>query len=393
MPSLNSQVALRPSERNPDPPGDGPTTVAAAPRAVAARPEPSARETGNVATLPHAPAARDRTDIRCEVLDRAAYADWDRLVDLSPHGTVFHYSWWLETVAPDFQIIVTRNDRGTIVGGLPLPRQRRAGLRLSHSPKLAPYLGPIFDLSSAHTVCDRLFLMRSHGEALGRYVGPFDSFRCLTGATAPDLQGFLWAGFRASLAYTFRIPAGRSPNEITEGMTRTHFQKLTKARRTGLSVTSNGDIEDLIQLNKVTFEKQTLTAPYPYDVVRKLWPAAHGHGSAQLYVAKTTDGSPAAALLTVHDRKTTYQIISGVQKGLRDVPGAYLVLWQAAYDALSAGRAFDFEGSAIRGVEAFYRRWGADAVPVWCVEKSDTLRGIIFQLLLNRRIAAAKNNL
>lgn len=391
MLSANLQPTLRTAKRYADPSGDGTTTLAPEPKApVLQAREPKQTDT---AAQPHPRAPKDRTNIRCEVLDRAAYADWDRLVDLSPHGTVFHYSWWLDMVASDFQIIVTRNDRGAIVGGLPLPRQRRAGLRISHSPRLAPYLGPIFDLAGAGNICDQLFLMRSHGEALGRSVGPFDSFRCLAGATAPDLQGFLWAGFRASLAYTFRIPGGRSPDEIAEGMTRTHFQKLTKARRMSLSVTCDGDIEDLILLNKSTFERQTKRAPYTYDLVRKLWMTARERGKARLYVTTTPDGTPVAALFTVNDEKTTYQIVSGVHKDLGSVPGAYLVLWQAAHDALSAGRAFDFEGSAIRGVEAFYRRWGAAAMPVWCLEKANSLRGTVFQFLLSRRLAAAKNNL
>ena len=44
-------------------------------------------------------------------------------------------------------------------------------------------------------------------------------------------------------------------------------------------------------------------------------------------------------------------------------------------DALNAGRSFDFEGSGIRGVEKYYRRWGAPARPVWQLKKDGSLRG------------------
>src|ERR1700733_9751345 len=175
-------------------------------------------------------------EVTCQVLEHEDYAQWDALVDKSPHGTVFHYSWWLRTTAAEFTILVIRNERGEIIAGMPVPRERRTGLRLARSPNLTPYLGPVFDLSSVDNTCDRLHFMRSHGELLARNLKAFDSVRYVAGASAPDLQGFLWAGFRVLLAYTFRFPASHTPDQVTAGMTRTHLQKLTKALRLKLNL-------------------------------------------------------------------------------------------------------------------------------------------------------------
>ena len=326
----------------------------------------------------------------CLILRRDEYPEWDELVDRSPHGTIFHYSWWLQTNAAEFTILGVRNERGTLIAGLPIPSQRRLGLKLLHSPQLTPFLGPVFDLSGVNGACDRLYLMRSYGELLAENVKSFDSFRYFAGACAPDLQGFLWAGFQVELAYTFRIPSTYSPDQITAGMTRTHLQKLKKALRLNLRVTRNEGLEDLIELNRRTYEKQQLKPAYSPDFLRRLWNAAYSQERAHLYVARTSDDIPTAALLTVHDRRATYQIVSGVNTELRDVPGAYLVLWHALQDAIVAGRDFDFEGSSLRGVEPFYRRWGANAVPIWRINKSGSLRGGLFQLLLHRRSVASR---
>ena len=327
----------------------------------------------------------------CHVLAAGEYAEWDDLVDRSPHGTVFHYSWWLRTNASEFEILGVRNEQGLLIAGLPIPYQRRIGLKLLHSPLLTPFLGPIFDLSGEEGICDRLHFMRSNGELLANHVYSFDSFRYIAGASAPDLQGFLWAGFHVELAYTFRIPSTLSPDQITAGMTRTHLQKLKKAMRLNLTMVRNEGIEDLISLNRTTFEKQQMKPAYSPEFVRRLWNSAYAQDRADLYVARTSDDKPAAALLTVHDKRTTYQIVSGVNLELRDVPGSYLVLWHALQDAILAGRDFDFEGSSLRGVEPFYRRWGASAVPIWRITKSGTWRGDLFQLLLQRRATASLN--
>jgi hypothetical protein len=328
-------------------------------------------------------------EFTCEVLQREDYPEWDNLIDRSPHGTIFHYSWWLQTTAVDFKILAIRNERGALIAGLPVPFRRRLGLTLLHSPALTPYLGPIFDLPDTNSASERLFFMRSHGETLAQNVRSFDSFRCVAGACAPDLQGFLWAGFQVYLAYTFRFSATHSLDQISAGMSRTHVQKVTKALRLNLTVTRDEGLEDAILLNCKTFERQGLKPSFCPDLLRRLWHAARSRERANLYVARTSDNKPAATLLTVHDNRTTYQIVSGVNPELRDVPGAYLVLWNALQDSIRASRDYDFEGSSLRGVESFYRRWGATAMPVWRIEKAGSGSGALLQLLLDRRQAAS----
>jgi hypothetical protein len=311
----------------------------------------------------------------CRFLSPADYPQWDELVHKSPHGTIFHHSWWLSVTSTSFRILGVHSEDGRLVGGLPLPSRSVAGLKLLHSPVLTPYLGPIFDLSGADGLSDQLHLMRSCGEALARAIGPFDSFRYIAGADAPDLQGFLWAGFAASLAYTFRFSSRQSLTEISKGMTRTHLQKVTKAKRLNLQIVRNGSIEDLLTLNHMTFARKGATAPYHREVVLGLWEAARSRGHANLYVAKTEKEQPVAALFTVHDDRTTFQIVSGFDPAFADIPGQNWVLWNAIQDAIEAGRNYDFEGSGLRGVETFYRRWGCAAVPVWRIEKAGSLRG------------------
>jgi len=311
----------------------------------------------------------------CEYLSESDYCLWDRLAEDSPHATVFHQSWWLRVSAAAFRILVVRDDGGRIIGGIPLTYKRLAGLDLIHAPALTPYMGPIFDLSGARGTCEQLHLMRHYGEALARAIGPFDCFRCMAAACAPDLQGFLWAGFRISLAYTFRFFAQQTIDEITKGMTRTHLQKLSKARRLKLTMTRDDGIETLLELRQLAYRRKGVRVRPDDDIVRRLWKAACEHDQANLYVARTESGYPVAGLLTVHDKRATYQIVSGFHPEFSDVPGQNLALWTALHDALTAGRDFDFEGSSLRGVEAFYRRWGCSAVPVWRIERAGTVTG------------------
>jgi hypothetical protein len=331
---------------------------------------------------------RKEHDLRCELLQPADYVEWDGLVDRSVHGTVFHYSWWLRAAAKDLQILVVRDQDRRLLSGIPLPRKRRGFLTLYHSPTLTPYLGPIFDLTGIPNNYDRLYAMRSQGELLAGHLPPFDSFRYIASASGPDLQGFLWAGFRVELAYTFRFSASSSVEEISAAMSRTHAQKLTKARKLQLTVQRENDIDKLIALNTMIFARQNRRPPYSPELVKRLWREGESRKQARLYIAYARSGEPAAGLFTVNDARTTFQIISGVNTAMPEVPGGNLVLWTAIQEAVREGRDFDFEGSSLRGVEVFYRRWGAAAVPVWRMEKSGSVRGTLLQAVLQRQNAA-----
>jgi hypothetical protein len=326
-------------------------------------------------------------DVFCDVLAPEEYVLWDALVDSSPHGTVFHYSWWLSAVAEHFEILAVVDGNRRILGGIPLPRFRRHGLDFIYCPPLAPYLGPIFDISGSTSVCDVLYLTRTWGELLARGIASFDSFHCLAGATAPDLQGFLWAGFRVDLAYTFRFPRGFSPECLMKGMTHIHTQKLLRAERLGTVINNHANIEDLIVLNEKAFPQQNAECGYSAELLRRLCSVADARGKTHIYVAQTRDGVPAAALLTVADSRMTYQILSGINWDARDSEAEFLILWQAIKDALMAGRGFDFEGSTLRDVEVHCRRWGSNAVPVWRIQKTGTWRGAILQSLRCRHAA------
>jgi hypothetical protein len=318
---------------------------------------------------------------RVATLSRGDFPQWDALVSLSPHGTVFHYSWWLEATGSEFKILGCWDEDGSLIGGIPLPFKRRAGFMLYHSPCLTPYLGPIFDLTDAETTGDQLSVMRGCGEQIARAIQGFDSFSTIAGAAAPDLQGFLWAGFRADLTYTFRIDAGTPQDKAFQQITRTHRQKLKKAAQ--YVVATRDDVACLSELSGQTFDRQGVDRPYNEAYLRRLWQEVSKRARGTLYTAHDLKGRPVAALFVVHDRRTSYQIVSGVDITQRDSPAGYLLTWRAICDALNAGRTFDFEGSRIRGVEQYYRRWGAQAYPVWQLTKTGSLRGVFARFVFN----------
>jgi hypothetical protein len=318
------------------------------------------------------------------VLDPSRFPEWDALVERSPHGCIFHHSWWLEATGWRFEILVAEDPSGAIIAGIPLPRRHVAGLTLLSSPPLTPFLGPVFDVSERVAPSERLERMRTVGEEIAAAISGYDSLSYWVGPAAPDLQGFLWAGFRAELGYTFRFDAGTSPAAVLAGADPAHLGKVRRAERAKAIVESSEDIERGIRLSRMTFNRQSLDVPWSDDVVRRLWKASSSRGVARLYVGKTVEGVDAAAALVVNDSRASYLLLAGGDPALRSLGIGNLVLARAIADALEAQRAFDFEGSELRGVEWHYRRWGASPQPVYLLQRAGTLVGAIARLWRRR---------
>ena len=321
------------------------------------------------------PIVRKSAEFTVARLPREQFECWNALVAKSPHGTVFHNSWWLEATGYELEILGCWDPNGRLVSGIPLPRKRRAGLLLCHYPPLAPYLGPVFDLSASREPREQLAIMRHQGELLAAQIQSFDSLVYPVGAAGPDLQGFLWAGFRAELSYTFRFEAGTSPDDAFERSARTCRQKFRGGHAREMSVEAGDDIDSLIELNRETFVRQERAAPVAESYLRRMWDVAAAHDCGCIYVARDAQRNALSAVFVVRDSRASYQIVSGMSADARLSPAGYLTTWAAITSALSESRAFDFEGSRVRGVERYYRSWGGVARPVWTLRKAPSLRG------------------
>jgi hypothetical protein len=334
-----------------------------------AMPNMTAKESGNP------PAGY--SDSCVEILNSSEYGEWDALVDRSPHGTVFHNSWWLEAARSRFQILVCRYGRG-IVAGIPICRVHRRGVRLLQRPALTPYLGPVVDVPEADPIgATSQALTRAAGEALAKAIADFDLLEYDVGPNAPDLQPFLWHGYRAERGHTFVVPSATPPEQALQRISRK--QRARISNRHGLVVECGADFDSFFAVQRKTFAYKRTPVPFTEEYAHDLWSTACGRGCAAIYLARAAEGRVAAGLCVVHDRRFSYQLMAGVDPELRSLGAGPLLGWTALQDALRAHRGYDFEGSVFPGVAAYFRSMGATAVPIHTLSKAPTWRGVAAQ--------------
>jgi hypothetical protein len=283
-------------------------------------------------------------------------------------NSVFEQPWWLDAVAPGEWNAVTIDRDGEVIARLPYRRRRRLGLTTIVQPHLTQTLGPWLaraDGKYARRLETEKRLLRELIEELP----PFDFFRQNFAPTLTNWLPFYWAGFEATVRYTYRIDdlsdLDRVRREFQEQVRR-GIRKGEKA----VDVDADYSLDAILRLNARTFARQGREPPYSDDLVRRLDAACAARGARRILGAVDAQGRTHAALYVVWDGRVLYPIINARDPELQTFGSNTLLYWEAIQLAARVSRAFDFEGSMLEPIEHFVRGFGGRQTPYFSVSKA-----------------------
>ena len=283
-------------------------------------------------------------------------------------NSVFEQPWWLDSVARGrwSEAVVRRGD--DVVARLPYTCRRRYGLTTIVQPHLTQTLGPWL----APATCKYARRLESEKRLLGQLIEAlprFDFFRMNLAPALTNWLPFYWAGFEATVRYTYRIEdlsdLDRVHSEFQEGVRR----GIRKAQG-ALEVDHDYPLEHLLRLNGETFARQGLRPPYSDAFVRRLDAACAARGARRILGAIDADGRAHAALYIVWDEHTLYPLINARDPELQAFGSNTLLYWEGIRLASEVSRVFDFEGSMLEPVEHFVRAFGGRQTPYFSVWKA-----------------------
>jgi hypothetical protein len=312
------------------------------------------------------------------------HAEYDRLVETSPQGSLFGSAWWLDAVAPGSWRPNGLIEDGEMIAAWPtVVRRGRFGVEHGGAP-LTPWLGPLFgaDLrrSSEDEVTGRLL------EGIGRYAQ-------LTARCSPAYDYWTplyWRGFTQTTRYTWRID-DLSDLEASFARLRNKVRgAVRRGEREGLSV-QPGTLDDFLAIHSDTLERQNRSGDRAgRQALRRLDPAAAERDARSILVARDQEGRAAAAGYFVFDHRTTYYLLGGISATAASPYAVPLLLWTAIQQAAARDTRFDFEGSMLRPIELLVRGFGGDPVPYSVVRHTPSvpLRGAVALKRSARRLGS-----
>jgi GNAT acetyltransferase-like protein len=298
---------------------------------------------------------------------------YDAFAAASPQGTVFCSSWWLDATAGSGRWRHTDvcDADGRLIATWPAAvRRTRFGDVLTGAP-LTPHLGPLLSAGDGRQRRSR------EVDQLERLADALRPYAHVEACCSPRLDYWTplsWHGFSQTTHYTWRLE-DVSDEEATFARLRDSARRqVSKAQRLGL-VVEPGTVDDLVALQRQTFERQEEAGTGPQEaLVRRLAAAVTSHGAGEILVARDDAGQVHSASMFVHDERTTWYLLGGSDTELRASGSASLLMWEGIRRAGVRGTAFDFEGSMLRHVERFVRNFGGEPTAYSIVRHTPSLQ-------------------
>jgi hypothetical protein len=283
-------------------------------------------------------------------------------------NSVFEQPWWLDAVAPGrwSAAVVRRGD--DVVARLPFVQRRRAGVAAIVQPDLTQTLGPWM----APLECKYARRLETEKKLLGqmiRMLPRFDLFRMNFSPALTNWLPFYWAGFEATVRYTYRLD-DLSDLDRVRGDFQDHVRRGIRKAERSVEVVHDHPLEPVLRLDARTFARQGRRPPYSDDLVRRLDAACAARGARRILAAVDARGRTHAVLYLVWDERTLYPIISARDTELQAFGANALLYWEAIRFASTVSRTFDFEGSMLEPVEHFVRGFGGRQTAYFCVSKA-----------------------
>ncbi|HLU59343.1 MAG TPA: GNAT family N-acetyltransferase [Pseudonocardia sp.] len=282
--------------------------------------------------------------------------------------TPFEQRWWLEAVAPGQwgETLVER--QGRIVARLAWVRRRRLGVTVLTQPPLTRFVGPWVDPGDGKY---ETRLATEH-EVMAELIAKLPRFDAYRGAFAPAVTNWLpfhWAGFEATVRYTYRLDDVSDPDRLWTGL-RSNIRNHVRRAGKQMAVRTDMGVDTVLEINRKVFARQGLDVSFDDTLAHRLDRACAQRGARTILAAVDAEDRVHAAWFFVHDASTTYLLFGGADPQLRSSGANSLVMWEAIRRDAGTPRRFDFLGSMIEPIERFNRAFGARQVPYFFVSRT-----------------------
>lgn len=282
-------------------------------------------------------------------------------------NSIFEQPWWLDAVAPRQWDAAEIIKDGKIVARLPYVKMRRIGTKLLGMPAYTQTLGYWLDDTGAKNARKYTRQKDLIAELIEKLPKGY-SVNLDLDHTCEYLFPFKWNGYKLQTAYSYRLEDIHEIDQLWNGFADNIRREIKKAQK-NVVIEDNHPIEDLIMMQKKTFERQGRTKRGNDELLKRLDEALVAHNARKLFCAVDSEKRIHAASYFVYDSNCCYYLIGGGDPELRTSGAASLLMWEGIKFASTVSKSFDFEGSMIEPVERFFRSFGGVPVPYWRVSK------------------------
>jgi hypothetical protein len=286
---------------------------------------------------------------------------------------VFFHPWWLDIVAPNRWKFYCARKGDRITGILPVEETKQGWFRFLKTPVLTPFLGVWFNYPETQNYHNRLSFEKEVVYQLLDQISIYHNFNARFHESFTNWLPFYWKGFHQTTRYTYiiRYRNYNSFDELQKQFSSRVLRNMKKARKNEVIVQESVNVKEFFELNKATFRRQGLQVPYSWSVVEKLFNEGKKRQKVRIFTAYASDKKAAASVFLVESNQTVYYLMGGISEEYKHTESNTLLFYEVIKQMFNEGKSeFNFEGSMIQPVEAYFRSFGAEQIPYYQIAQT-----------------------
>jgi hypothetical protein len=312
--------------------------------------------------------------LEVRTLSAHEYSIWDKLVEDSPNGTVFHKSYWLTACSKSLNAplkIYGCFDNGSLLAGCSLFASRRLFRRAEGTAGMTPYGGFLLGKLQGDDVRKSENAYMRAVSCLNEAIAKdgFSYVHILSSPELVDVRPFAGNGWESAVHYTYYFDF---QGDVEKRISRDAMKFARRAIKKDIAVRrlQVPDVAKYYQLFQVTFERQNLAPPVPMHFFEAIVEGLRDKGVLEMWIAETLSGEPAAANIVVWDSKKAHGWSSASDPSYLHTGASTLLLCEIFKSLAVRGfRTIDIRGADMPHIANYLANFNPRLLPCYSLEK------------------------
>ena len=328
------------------------------------------------------------SEIEVRELNENEYNNWDKLVENSPHGTIFHSSDWLKICNESFNKDLKlygcfEND--TLVGGCSLFVNNFKGILkfASSTCPMTPYGGIILRQSATTKVRKQVQEQHNLVKCLCDTFSKekFNKIYITNSADFLDIRPFTWNNWDSSVRYAYYL---NLEEDVEKNMCRNAKRNIKKTIESGVQVEKMQDAKVFYDLTSMVYERQNLKLPVSELFFEKVIDLLKSKNVGDMWVAKMESGEIVDSKILLWDNKRVYSWAGASNTAFMQDGFTYLLYLSIFKELNDMGfKEINLMTANVSRFTNFITCFNPELVPYYTIYKEDN-RSNILKKLSNR---------
>jgi len=323
--------------------------------------------------------------IELKIADEKDAEEWNKLVDISPHGTIFHTWKWLKIAEKytSFKLYPIIGYKGTEpIGIFPLFYQRKALLKMVFSPPphaAIPYLGPLlveYDELKQNKKEDNLTGFQNsanlfiYKELRANYI----NINLPLGLI--DARPFIWGGYSADPNYHYSFDLSLGKSVLWQSLKKQTRKNIKNAvDKVELTEGKSTDLRFIYSSLERRYKEQNRVFGESFDYINDVY--LNYSNNLQILMAKI-DGEPIATLVNIFYKDKMLSWVGNAKTNLSGVYPNDLLMWKSIEYGCGEGYQIFYEiGANTPRLAQYKSNFNPSLVVGFTIKKSSPITKVI----------------